>query len=478
MSSETISIKVRRGATDLSLAVSKGTTFREVKAMVEREWKVSVDRQRFVFAGREPSDEQTLAASGVGDGFVLLLFPAKRARPAEERAAPETTGREDDAAGWLRGNRLQQHFSSSDLEARFRSYRNAAESLRAAFDRCRQSRNVALATRAFKRVFDYTLFEANDDLRACRKRLAALDGLTEALVTSEAPCDGNDAARSHRTMMLSIGSRWLIALAFFSTRLGETGAFAAALHARATALLERAAEPETFRLGFSVLLDLSRPRTDAEAKGRFLKACNNLHRSIRRRLDFHVRLAETDASRRQKFNVVQSKDSVMVPYLRQVLESNRADFPEEKFAEAMFHADLCAFFHYPTAEHWDRAFSAAEHRTAEHLRCALDHAKCCMEAPYTFSTRRKKRFERFALLTVCHLHVATAPYVGAERKEGAVEVALKGVQAMSEIAVAPSMEGALAAFRERFAAEVGNVSEGQRARLLEASKGLFERVNS
>ena len=159
----------------------------------------------------------------------------------------------------------------------------------------------------------------------------------------------------------------------------------------------------------------------------------------------------------------------MVPYLRQVLESN--PFPEKEFTEAMFHANICSFFHSPNVENWDRAFRRT--RRVEHLRRAFDYVKCCMEASYTFSTRKKKRFERFANLTACHLHIASATYVDAERKESAVATALKGIQAMAEIEVAPSMEGTLAAFRERFTTEVGKVSEGAKTRLLDASNVLF-----
>lgn len=468
MSSETLNIKVRHGAMDLHLSVSAGTTFREVKVIVEHEWDVPVDHQRFLFAGREHADDQTLAASGVADGFVLLLFPPNRSQTA--KAALKAM----DAESWLQGNRLQQHFSSSDLAERFRMYREANLDLRAAFEHCRQPHNVPNATKVFQELFFSSRLQANDDLPLCRKRLAVLDGLTEALVTSDAPCDGDEAIKAYRTMMLSIGSRWLTALAFFSTRF-ETNGFAAIVHARLTGLMERAVKPQIFRRGFSILLDLTCARNSAETKTQFLNACSDLHRSIRRRLEHHVRLpeSETDFTRRYKFNDVHFKDSIMVPYLRQILQSQA--FPEEEFTEAMFQANICAFFHFPNAENWDRAFR--RNPKVEDLRRAFDYVKCCMEASYTFSTRRKKRFERFANLTVCHLHVARATYVEAERRESALATALKGVQAMAEIEVSPSMVGTLTAFRERFTTEVGKVSVGV-TRLLYASKILFAKIES
>jgi hypothetical protein len=472
------------GKPDICVRVPSTTTIDQIKQEVQKERDIPTNKQRIIFAGREMKGKATLKEHGIQEDCVLLLFVRAPKRKADEEHTVESKRVKTETAlsmeEFLR-NPVQRFLPGDDVEQRFVVWNRITGQIKEKFAQYRQGSILfSNVNNAMQRLFCQTLLRESDGMVEWRKKIVILDALVHVFVSETWRRDEDDASllvaeKQFRKIALGLGSRYISILAFRS-KVGAVGQiheeYETAIHDRLRALGEQATESGMFESGFQVVIDLSSPRSTAEEKRRFMAACSNLHRSIFRRALHFVKLSANDATRLWKYKYVQFKDSLLLPYLEKL--------PDEPGVanRALFFDNVAKFSYEPTVETWNLAFAESRHLSTErsekkkYARDALEFVTRSMAATYTFSTRQRKRFTRFADLTLVLVHAAANPYV-TEGNEQAIQTALEGLQTLTKMKRTRTIAPVFEAFKDNFLSAADKVNPEQRTLLLQASEELF-----
>ena len=249
-------------------------------------------------------------------------------------------------------------------------------------------------------------------------KFVIIDAMTEVMVTrswrppkhasSESEWDA-DAEKTCSRIMLSLGSRWLTCYAKCNVK--NRLLLSTAIQKRMIHLKSLAKETELFKSGFSVIMSLSRHgENEPDAAKEVLKSCSNLYRSILRRRLHHVKLSNSDRHAGTKYHEVYLKDSIMLPFLQAVKDQN-TPYCKESSIVMRCHglSSKCAFYHDPSIDNWKGMFENNRNKqilTPEDVKDSFTYIQLSLSAKYSFSTRRKQKFEKVAKFTMCYFHIA------------------------------------------------------------------------
>lgn len=477
---EVVSIKIRQGGKpDICVRVPLTTTIDHIKQEVQKERDISTNKQRIIFAGREMKGKATLKEHGIQENFVLLLFLRMPKRKADEEYTVESKRVKTSPSmdEWLRDNPVQRFLEGDDVEQRFQTFQRITGRIRDKFLQYRQGSILfSNVNNAMQSLFSQTILRESDGMVEWRRKIVILDALVHVFVPETWRRDEDGASlvvaeKQFRKIALRLGSRYIFMLAFRSKAVGQRREYETAIHDRLRALREHAVESPMFESAFQVIIDLSSPAM--EEKTRFMAACNNLYQSIFRRALWHVKLSANEAHRLSRYKHVQFKDSVLLPYLEKLLDEAGVT------NHALFFKNVAKFSFEPTVENWNLAFTESQVLSdterlekKKYARDALEFLTRSMAATYTFSTRQRKRFTRFADLTLVLVHAAANPYVP-EGNEQAIQTALKGLETLTKMKRTRTIAPVFEAFKDNFLSAAEKVNAEQRTLLLQASEELF-----